>query len=267
MYPILFRIGGFEITSFGVLVAAGALVGLWLFRRELRLSALPVEAGDVALAGVVGGLVGAKFLWVLEHLGEEPAASLLLSRAGMSWFGGFGGGIGAALWVMKRRRWPILPLLAAATPALAVGHAIGRIGCFLVGDDYGVPSSLPWAVAFPEGSPPTIERVHPTQLYEAAALIPIAYFLMRSRRERAPDARVLGVYFVLTGILRFAIEFIRVNERVALGMTVAQWATLGIVAAGLALIVRGSAARGVAAEDRRSPRDRSGRRFRSHRSD
>jgi phosphatidylglycerol:prolipoprotein diacylglycerol transferase len=178
---------------------------------------------------------------VLEHLGEEPATSLLLSRAGMSWFGGFAGGIGTALWMMKRRRWPVLPLLAAATPALAVGHAIGRIGCFLVGDDYGTSSSLPWAVAFPEGSPPTIERVHPTQLYEAAAVIPIAHLLVRWRRERASDARVLGAYFVLTGILRFAIEFIRVNDRVALGMTVAQWAALAIIVAGVGFMRRSGA--------------------------
>lgn len=261
MYPVLFRIAGFEITSFGVLVAAAALVGFWLFRREVRLSGLPVEAGDAALVGVIGGLAGAKLLWVLEHLGEEPATSLLLSRAGMSWFGGFAGGIGVALWLMKRHRWPILPLLAAATPALAVGHAIGRVGCFLVGDDYGIPSSLPWAVAFPEGSPPTIERVHPTQLYEAAVLIPIAHLLVHWRRTDVSDSTVLGAYFVLTGSLRFAIEFIRVNERVALGMTVAQWATVAIIVTGIGLIVhsRAAGARLVSATSRQAGDERQAR--------
>ena len=240
MYPVLLRVGSFDVTSFGVLVALGALVGLWLFRRELRLSGLPGEAADVAAIGVLAGLAGAKLLWVFEHLGEEPAASLLFSRAGMSWFGGFAGGIGAGLWVMKRRSWPIIPMLSAAVPALAVGHAIGRIGCFLVGDDYGTPSTLPWAVAFPEGSPPTIERVHPTQLYEAAALIPIAGAMMRWRRRHVSDAWVVGAYLVSTGLLRFAIEFIRVNERVALGMTVAQWAALAIVASGVGFCSRSS---------------------------
>jgi phosphatidylglycerol---prolipoprotein diacylglyceryl transferase len=153
MYPVLFRIGDFEITSFGVMVAVGALVGLWILHRELRRSALPPDALDAAIAGVVGGLAGAKLLWVLEHLHEEPVLDLLLSRGGMSWFGGFVGGILAGLAVMHRKRLPQIAVLAAATPALAFGHLIGRIGCFLVGDDYGRPSDMPWAVAFPQGSP------------------------------------------------------------------------------------------------------------------
>src|SRR6202040_4201313 len=149
MYPVLFRVGEFEITSFGVLVAVGALVGLWLFRRELRQSGLPDTAFDAAVAGVTGGLAGAKLLWILEHVGEEPLLDLVLSRGGMSWFGGFAGGILAGLWLMHRRRLPKLAVLAAATPALAIGQAIGRMGCFLVGDDYGRPTDPPWGVAFP----------------------------------------------------------------------------------------------------------------------
>lgn len=242
MYPVLFRIGTFEVTSFGVLVAVGALVGLGLLRRELRLSQLPLEAGDAALVGLVAGLVGAKLLWTAEHLGEEPLMALLLSRAGLSWFGGFAGGVGTALWIIRRRRWPVIPILSAATPALAHGHAIGRVGCFLVGDDYGIPSNLPWAVAFPEGSPPTMVAVHPTQLYEAAALIPIVALTLHWRRKGVPDAQVVGAYLGLTGGLRFAIEFIRLNARVALGMTVAQWAALALGIAGTALIVRSRSA-------------------------
>jgi phosphatidylglycerol:prolipoprotein diacylglycerol transferase len=236
MYPVLFRIGGFEVTSFGVMVAIAALVGLWIFRRELARASLPDQAVDAAIAGVIGGLVGAKLLWVAEHHGEEPLVALLLSRGGLSWFGGLVGGMGAGLFVMLRHGWPIVPVLAAASPALAIGHAIGRIGCFLVGDDYGRPSTLPWAVAFPEGLPPTTVRVHPTQLYEALALMPIAWLLFRWRRRGVPDSAVLGAYLVMTSTVRFLIEFIRINERVALGMTVAQWASLGLVAAGLWLL-------------------------------
>src|ERR1700687_6070849 len=106
MYPVLFRIGQFEITSFGVLVAVGALVGLWLFRREVRRAGLPGHALDAAIAGVVGGMAGAKLLWVFEHIGEEPFRDLLLSRGGMSWFGGFAGGILAGLAVMHWERLP-----------------------------------------------------------------------------------------------------------------------------------------------------------------
>ncbi len=238
MYPVLFRIGAFEVTSFGVMVAAGALAGLWLFGRELRLNRLPDDAVNGAAFGVIAGLVGAKLLWVFEHLGEEPTLSLLTSRGGLSWFGGLFGGVGAALIYFRWRRWRILPIIAAATPALAVGHMLGRVGCFLVGDDYGRPTTLPWGVAFPQGLPPTDVPVHPTQLYEAAFLAVLAWLLIRWRREGQPAARVVGWYLVLAGAARFLIEFVRVNVRVALGLTTAQYAALLIVAIGVVLLTR-----------------------------
>ena len=235
MYPVLFRIGGFEITSFGVLVAIGGLVGLRLFQRELRQSALPESGFEAAVAGVIGGLAGAKLLWVFEHIREEPVFDLLLSRGGMSWFGGFAGGILAGLAVMRRQRLPKIAVFAAATPALAIGQAIGRIGCFLVGDDYGRPSQLPWAVAFPQGLPPTTVAVHPTQLYEAAALVPLAWLLFRWRRQGRPDACVLGGYLMLAGAIRFFIEFVRVDVRVLGIFSVAHLASLAAIAVGAAL--------------------------------
>src|SRR5919202_7107424 len=105
---------------------------------------------------------------------------------------------------MPRKHLPKLGVLASATPALAVGHAIGRIGCFLVGDDYGRPTDLPWAVAFPEGLPPTTDRVHPTQLYEMAALLVLAAVLIAWRRRGVPDVIVLGRYLLIAGAIRFA---------------------------------------------------------------
>jgi phosphatidylglycerol:prolipoprotein diacylglycerol transferase len=244
MYPILFRIGSLEITSFGAMVALAAIVGVWLFQRELRRAGLPDNAADAGVAGVMAGLAGAKLLWVAEHLHEEPLAQLLFNRGGLSWFGGLVGGIGAGLAVMILRRLPILAVLSAATPGLVIGHAIGRIGCFLVGDDYGRPSTLPWAIAFPRGLPPTDVPVHPTQLYEATLLVPIAWLLFRLRRRRATDAFVLGCYLVLTSVLRFLIEVIRVNERVALGLTVAQWASIGLAIVGIWLLRTSGAAKG-----------------------
>ena len=240
MYPVLLRIGGFEVTSFGVLVAAGALIGLWILSRELARSGLPPDALDAAIAGVVGGLAGAKLLWVAEHFGGEPVLDLLLSRGGMSWFGGFAGGVLAGLAVMQWKRLSKMAVFAAATPALAVGHAIGRIGCFLVGDDYGRPSTLPWAIAFPQGLPPTTVPVHPTQLYEAAALVPLAILLFRWRRQRRSDALVLGGYLMIAGAIRFLIEFVRVNDRVVGPLTVAHIASLLVIGTGLALLPRGS---------------------------
>ena len=238
MYPVLIRIGTFEITSFGVMAGLGILVGWWIFGRELRRSGLPEDAGNAAVTGAIGGLIGAKLLWAGEHFGEEPLLSLLLSRGGLSWFGGLIGGVGTGLFILLRHRWPVVPILSAVAPALAVGHAIGRVGCFLVGDDYGVPSTLPWAVAFPEGLPPTLARVHPTQLYEAAGLLVIAWLLILWRRARVPDMGVLARYLVLTGMLRFAIEFIRINERVALGLSLAHWLSAAVAMAGLLLMAK-----------------------------
>jgi phosphatidylglycerol:prolipoprotein diacylglycerol transferase len=236
MYPVLFRIGDFEITSFGALVALGALIGLWIFRRELRRSKLPESAADVAVVGVFGGMLGAKLLWVSEHLDEGPFLDLLLSRGGMSWFGGFAGGVLAGILVIRARRLPLVPVLAAATPALAIGHAIGRVGCLLVGDDYGYPTDLPWGIPFPEGLPPTSVPVHPTMMYEAAALVPVAWVLTRMRRRHTSDAAVLGAYLVMTGSIRFAIEFLRINVRIFGPLTVAHFGALVAISAGLVLI-------------------------------
>jgi len=238
MYPVLFRIGSFEITSFGVLVAVAALVGIWLFGRELSRSGLPRDAVDASIAGVVGGLIGAKLLWTVEFLGDQPLTDLLFSRGGLSWFGGLIGGVGTGLLMLWRKRVAIVPALAAATPALAVGHAIGRVGCFMVGDDYGRLSNLPWAVAFPEGLPPTDVPVHPTQIYEAVALLVIARLLLRWRRADVPDSVVLGRYFVLAGAMRFAIEFIRVNTRLLGPFTLAHALSFGLITIGVVVIVR-----------------------------
>jgi phosphatidylglycerol:prolipoprotein diacylglycerol transferase len=237
MYPVLFRIGDFEITSFGVLAAIGALVGVWVFGRELARRGLPSDAINAALGGVVGGLVGAKVIWTVEFSRTQPVADLLFSRGGMSWFGGLIGGVGTGLWLLRRHRVPLVSGLAAATPALALGHAIGRVGCFLVGDDYGRPTELPWGVAFPEGLPPIDVPVHPTQLYETFLLVALAAFLVRWRRTGVGDAVVLGRYLIAAGAIRFAIEFIRINERIVGPFTLAHLISLALVTIGMALLI------------------------------
>ena len=238
MLPVLFRIGSFEITSFGVMVALGALAGLWVFRRELARAGLPDAALDAAVYGLVGGLLGAKLLYVFEHLDETSFMALFLDRGGMSWFGGFAGGLIAGYATIRAKGWPLVPVLAAATPALAVGQLLGRIGCFLVGDDYGRPTSLPWGVAFPRGLPPTFERVHPAQLYEAIFLAGLAWVLIRWRRAGIADRVVLGRYFVIAGVFRFLLEFVRVNVRVLGPLTVAHCFALAVVGLGLVILWR-----------------------------
>lgn len=241
MYPVLFRIGAFEITSFGVMLAIAALVGLQVFARELRRSALPPSTADAAVYGLVGGLIGAKLIWAIEHAGIDPFFSLLFARGGLSWYGGLAGGVLTGIAVLAARRLPLIQVLAAATPAFAFGHLLGRIGCFLVGDDYGIPSDLPWAVAFPDGLPPTTVPVHPTQLYEAIGLGILGMLLLHWRRRGLPDHLVLGRYLLIAGGLRFAIEFIRVHEPVLLGLAVAHLFSLVMMLIGL-FLMRGSRA-------------------------
>ncbi len=192
MYPVLFRIGSFEITSFGVMVAMGAALGILILRRELIRSGVDGAKGvDAALVGVLGGLAGAKLLYVAEHW-AEPLSSTLLSRGGMSWYGGLTGGVLAGVAMVWWQRMPLVTVLSAAAPALTLGHAVGRIGCFLVGDDYGRPTALPWGIAFPEGLPPTAERVHPTQIYEALALAALTLGLLWLRKRGVRDRAVFG---------------------------------------------------------------------------
>lgn len=224
MYPVLFRIGGLEITSFGALVALGVFVGSAVLSNEAKRGGLDAAAAlEAVFVGVIGGLVGAKALYVAEHVWlGEPARGLIFDRAGLSWFGGLAVGIACALAVFAVRRVPWPPALDAVAPAVALGQAIGRVGCFLVGDDYGTPTALPWGLGFPNGSPPTVVPVHPTQLYEAAALVALFVWLRRVARRGARPGRVFARYLLGAGAIRFAIEFIRPNARLVAGLSIAQ---------------------------------------------
>lgn len=253
MYPVLFRIGTFEVTSFGVMMAVATLVGVALFRSELRQAGLPNDAADAGIVGVIGGFVGAKLLWTLEHAGDGALTERLFSRGGLSWYGGLIGGVGAGLVYIIVRGWPIVPTLAAATPALAYGHLIGRIGCFLVGDDYGRPTDGWWGVAFPKGSPPTtaealrefgvkldpsipayqVLRVHPTQIYESlAAFVMFGILIWYTRREHR-KGRGFALFLAMMGVERFLVEIVRAKDDRFIGpFTIAQLiSTLLILAA------------------------------------
>lgn len=243
MHPLLFRIGTFEITSFGAMMAVALVIGLWILQHEAARRGLPDRVTDAGLVGVLGGMIGAKVFWTVEHAALAPVTELLFSRGGLSWYGGLIGGVGSGLLFIRARRWPLVPILAAATPALAVGQLFGRIGCFLVGDDYGWPTSLPWGVAFPEGLPPTTVPVHPTQLYEAFGLAIIAAVLVRWRRAGVADRQVLGRYLVMVATLRFGIEFVRVHDSIALGLAPAHWFSLMVALIGSGLLVRRNDAR------------------------
>jgi phosphatidylglycerol:prolipoprotein diacylglycerol transferase len=240
MYPVLFEIFGFPISTFGVMVALGFLAGGWMAARSFERAGLPAKAAwDIVTWCVVGGLLGAKLWYVGEQMSRDSTVSafeLLTSRGGITWYGGFLGGTILGLWAARANKVSLLAAANCAAPSLAVGQALGRVGCFLVGDDYGVKSDVPWAVAFPEGLPPTVDpqtgelfRVHPTMLYETFWLLPVGAFLWW-RLGRSPF--LFGEYLVLSGIGRLVIETYRVNPTLVGPFTNAQVVALVCIAVG-----------------------------------
>jgi phosphatidylglycerol---prolipoprotein diacylglyceryl transferase len=236
MYPVLFHIGNFPISTFGLMMATAFLVGSAITARRMKEVGLDPDLATTLLVYVMlGGILGSKLYFAIDVSIREgrPFASLLFARDGITWYGGLIlgtviGSIGARIHGVS-----IVQMMNCVAPAVAVGQAIGRVGCFLVGDDYGKVSDLPWAVAFPLGAPPTDPgvRVHPTQIYEILWLLPVAFVLWK-RRDRSPF--LFGEYLIANGIGRLAIETLRVNPRVLFGLTEPQ-----IV--GIALILGGSA--------------------------
>jgi phosphatidylglycerol---prolipoprotein diacylglyceryl transferase len=235
MYPVLFTIPwiDFPISTFGVMLAVGFLVGTWITGLRLGEEGYEPDATTLLIYVMVGGILGAKLYFAIDvHLRSgEPFASLLFARAGLTWYGGLLGGTLLGVIGCRIHGIPVRTFSSCVAPALPVGQALGRIGCFLVGDDYGRETDVPWAVRFPEGSPPTKDLpVHPTQLYEVAWLLPVAALLW-SRRRKSPF--LFGEYLALNGLGRLVIEHWRVNPRVALGLTEPQWIGLALVAVGV----------------------------------
>jgi phosphatidylglycerol---prolipoprotein diacylglyceryl transferase len=239
MYPILFEFFGFPISTFGVMMAVGFLVSAWVVGRRLGEYGLDPElSSTILIYAMIGGVVGSKLYFAIDESLRTgaPFLELLLSRAGITWYGGL---IGGTLFVTLATRWHEIPTRVVAScvaNAAPFGQACGRIGCFLVGDDYGRETNVPWAVAFPKGAPPTqdpvtgrIFAVHPTQLYEVAWLLLIGAVLWRRRRT---SPFLFGEYLMLAAVGRFVIEFLRVNEPLALGFTQPQWIAIGLFTLG-----------------------------------
>jgi phosphatidylglycerol:prolipoprotein diacylglycerol transferase len=243
--PILFHFADTPIPSFWAMAFLGFFAGLLVIRRAL------VERGydarhayDFVLWAYVGGWVGAR-LFVIptgwQYFVDDPIA-FLLSSSGWVWYGGVIGGA-AAVWLWARRiGMPFLVAADVAAPALAIGLAIGRIGCQLAGDgDYGVPTTLPWGMSYPHGVVPTSERVHPAPLYEMVLYLVIFVVLWRQRRRARPAGHLFGQYLVYAGAARFAVELVRRNPTWILGLTTAQAFSIAAVGLGIVLLRRGEA--------------------------
>jgi len=257
VYPFFIHLGGFTLTGYGIMMMLGFLVAGWIYSRELRRRGFDSAiAWDTVVLGVVGGLAGSKLYFAISvgHL------SALFFRGGLVWYGGLAGGVLAVFAYMWIKKLPFPVLLDAVSPSLAVGYMLGRVGCFLVNDDYGLPSRLPWAMAFPRGAPPStagnlqgqfhavipagtpltqVLTVHPTQLYEIAMTFVVFWLLWRWKEHRHAAGWLFGVYLVLSSVERIVVEIFRAKDDRILGaITVAQILGVALIAAGAYLMRR-----------------------------
>ena len=238
MFPELLRIGDFQITSFGAMVAVAFLVGFWVSGMEFERKGISRRLHEhVFLAALVGGILGAKFLFLIENVPISDLLShpkhYLLLRGGLTFYGGLFLALFASFVITKKHKESFWKVLDATAPALVIAYAIGRVGCLLVGDDYGIASTLPWAMPFPKGSPPTLEAVHPTQIYETIVMSLVFLVLWKIRKKERPVGWLAGIYLVLAGLERFFVEFIRTTtESPISGLSVAQVMALALILIG-----------------------------------
>jgi phosphatidylglycerol:prolipoprotein diacylglycerol transferase len=247
-------IGNFDLTGYGVMMMVAFLMAGWAIQLQLQRRQLnPEYAADIVMAAVIGGLIGAK-LWYVALTGESP-----FHRGGFVWYGGFLGATAAILGLGWLKRVPTRFTLDLCAAPLALGYALGRVGCFLVNDDYGIPSSLPWAMKFPAGLPPTtgaeltalhvhlppgtpldqVFAVHPTEIYETITMLVVFWWLWRQRDHPLGSGWLTGWYLVLGGLERFLVEFLRAKDDRLLGpFTLAQATSAGLVLVGVYLLNR-----------------------------
>ena len=268
MYPELFSIGPITITSFGTMIVIAFLSCNYLLRKDfIKYGYNPEYADDIIFRAALGGILGAKLYFLIENyryanenisgLGKILYGLLTLNfqlvsdgihlfGAGLVFLGGLIGGlILVSHYIYKKSlNWFVVADLVA--PLIALGHGIGRIGCLLVGDDYGIPTDLPWGIAFPNGAPPstafniqqmgcpipegvsptTVLAVHPTQIYEMALYFLIFLFLKNLLTKSHIHGEIFANYLFLAGLARFVVEFIRLNPRYYLDLSGAQYISI-----------------------------------------
>jgi phosphatidylglycerol:prolipoprotein diacylglycerol transferase len=273
MHPVLLDLGFYQVRSYGVMVALAFLAAALLASRIFPRFGLPRElVGDLVVAAVVGGILGARAAFVLAHLdyySTRPAETLALTSGGLVWYGGLAGGALTCLGLVLKRKLPAGTVAGALAPSIALGHAIGRIGCLLNGDDYGLPTDSWLGMAFPRGTPPTrvsdllqnypflaerlqglprdaVVKVVPTQVFEALAMFLSALLLLFLLSRLTPQA-TFGACLVLLGGERFVVEFWRLDGiRNLLGpLSSAQVASLLLVGLGALLLFRGRTREGL----------------------
>lgn len=250
--PFAYDFGPLQITGFGLAMLLAFVIGQMAASEELDRRGWSSEImGDITVAAVIGGLLGAKIYYAI--LTGDPAA--IFSRAGFVYWGGLIGGILGSVVVVVLKKDSFAKISDAAAPGLAAAYAVGRTGCWAVGDDYGRPWNSPFAVAFPDGAPPStvanltqqfglkeyadlpmdqVLAVHPTQLYEVAMGLLMFWIIWRVRDHKHAMGWLFGLYCVLQGVERFIVEFFRAKDDRFFGvLTMAQVIAIGFVVAGV----------------------------------
>ncbi len=250
MYPVIIDFGiinilGFEfhlaIYSFGLMLVVAFYSCYFLLNAELKILGYDEKlASDIIFWSAFGGILGAKIYYLIENidrvLDSYDPLGMIFSGAGLVFLGGLTGSIICVSFVLKKNALPWLTFANIIGPLIFLGYAIGRLGCFLVGDDYGIPSKLPWAMSFPNGIPPTttnifsdlypwidisdfepgLVTVHPTQLYEAIVCFLLFFLMWRYRKAPTLKDNLFFLYLFLAGVERFLIEFLRTNQKYVL---------------------------------------------------
>ncbi|MGI8546336.1 MAG: prolipoprotein diacylglyceryl transferase [Gemmatimonadaceae bacterium] len=250
--PFTVAFGPVQLTGFGIAVLLGFVIGQIIGQRVLHARGHdPAPIVDIVFASVIGFLIGAKIYYALL-MGDYHA---LFSRGGFVFWGGLIGGIGAALFVIKRKGLSFMRIADVGGIGIAAGYSIGRTGCWAIGDDYGRLYDGPFAVSFPNGAPPstaanmhamfgipippgmapnTVLSVYPTQLFEVVLGFVMFGILWRLRNHKHAEGWLFGVYMVMAGVERFIVEFFRAKDDRFFGpLTSAQVVALGFVVAGV----------------------------------
>jgi phosphatidylglycerol:prolipoprotein diacylglycerol transferase len=235
MYPEI-DLGPLTLQTFGLMFALAFLAAGTLIWKRLGELGKPVDwAYEMGFAALIGGVVGSRLYFVVQNWDSvsDDLLGNVFSGSGLIWYGGaIGGAIAVLLWA-RYRGFLGLALFDLAAPALALGYAVGRIGCQLSGDgDYGRAWDGPWAMSYPDGTVPTTEEVHPTPVYEALAM-GFGAWLLWHWRDRFRPGVLFALYLLYAGSERFLVEFVRRNDDVALGLTAAQLESLAMIVGGI----------------------------------
>ena len=264
MYPIIFDFGvisifGFQfhpvINSYGFMLMMAFYSCYYFLNKDLnRLGYDAKLASDIVFAAAVGGILGSKIYYLIENFERVKAdpTGMIFSGAGLVFLGGLMGGTIGVTYVIKKNKLSWIKFADIVAPLLILGYAVGRVGCLLVGDDYGLPTNVPWGIAFPNGLPPStysvfqsyypwvnlegfspgVLKVHPTQIYESVIGFGIFYYLYQKRSKVVIIGSLFFTYLIFAGAERFFIEFLRVNSKYLFGLSGSQLISLIMILIG-----------------------------------